>query len=176
MITVIRGPYCTGAVTPSGASPQVLAPQAQRREISWCSVPAPSSGASQTPAAAPHPPRARRPDRRRSQHTDRAHTATAHSDRRPTPTSTPGYPRCPPGLRPLLRRNDCGAGLTNGESADGGFDELRLFAPTAASTPQPRPAAPRPSPAAPRSPRQAPHRTDDQQAPHHDRKPRPEIN
>jgi len=26
-----------------------------------------------------------------------------------------------------LRRNDFGAGLTNGESDDGGFDELRLF-------------------------------------------------
>jgi hypothetical protein len=36
----------------------------------------------------------------------------------------PGCPGCPPGRRPLLRRNDFGAGLVNGESVDGGFDEL----------------------------------------------------
>jgi hypothetical protein len=35
---VIRGPYCTGAVTPSGAAAQVVAPQAQRRAMSWCST------------------------------------------------------------------------------------------------------------------------------------------
>ena len=34
MIAVIRGPYCTGAVTPAGAVPQVVVPQAQRRAIS----------------------------------------------------------------------------------------------------------------------------------------------
>jgi hypothetical protein len=28
-----------------------------------------------------------------------------------------------------LRRNDFGAGLVNGESDDGGFDEFRLFCP-----------------------------------------------
>jgi hypothetical protein len=33
MIAVIRGPYCTGAVTPSGATPQVLTPHAHRRVI-----------------------------------------------------------------------------------------------------------------------------------------------
>jgi hypothetical protein len=38
MIAVIRGPYCTGAVTHSGAPPHVVAAQAQRREMSWCSV------------------------------------------------------------------------------------------------------------------------------------------
>jgi hypothetical protein len=36
----------------------------------------------------------------------------------------PGCPGCPPGLRPLLCRNDFGAGLANGESVDGGFDEF----------------------------------------------------
>ena len=39
----------------------------------------------------------------------------------------PGCPGCPPGLRPLLRRNDFGAGFTNGESDDGGIDEFWLF-------------------------------------------------
>ena len=33
-----RGPYCTGALTPSGARPVVTLPQAHLREISRCSV------------------------------------------------------------------------------------------------------------------------------------------
>jgi hypothetical protein len=33
-----RGPYCTGAATPSGARPQVTVPHAHRRPISRCSV------------------------------------------------------------------------------------------------------------------------------------------
>jgi hypothetical protein len=32
-------------------------------------------------------------------------------------------------LRPLLERSDFGAGLANGESDPGGFDEFRLFCP-----------------------------------------------
>lgn len=43
------------------------------------------------------------------------------------PVSTPGWPGCPPGFLPLRRRSDLGAGLANGESDDGGFDELRLL-------------------------------------------------
>jgi hypothetical protein len=43
--------------------------------------------------------------------------------------SRPGCPCCPPGLRPLLRRNDFSAGLANGEFAVGGFDEFREFCP-----------------------------------------------
>ena len=42
----------------------------------------------------------------------------------------PGCPGWPPGLRPLLRRNDFGAGLVNGESVDGGFDEFCEFCPS----------------------------------------------
>ena len=42
----------------------------------------------------------------------------------------PRMPRLPPGLRPLLRRNDFGAGLVNGESVDGGFDEFCEFCPS----------------------------------------------
>jgi hypothetical protein len=34
MIAVIRGPYCTGAATPSGAVPQVVVPHPQRRVMS----------------------------------------------------------------------------------------------------------------------------------------------
>jgi hypothetical protein len=50
-----------------------------------------------------------------------------HRVRQPAPTSPPDGPCCPPGLRPLLRRNDFGSGLTNGESDDGDLDEFRLF-------------------------------------------------
>ena len=34
----IRGPYCTGALTPAGAFPAVIIPHAQRRERIRCSV------------------------------------------------------------------------------------------------------------------------------------------
>lgn len=34
MRAVIRGPYCIAALTPWGALPHVVAPQAQRREMS----------------------------------------------------------------------------------------------------------------------------------------------
>jgi hypothetical protein len=44
-----------------------------------------------------------------------------------TRTVDPGCPSCPPGFRPLLRRNDFGPGLTNGESDIGGLDEFWLF-------------------------------------------------
>src|SRR5436305_8386766 len=37
-MAVIRGPYCTGALTPAGTAAQVVIPQAQRRAMSWCSV------------------------------------------------------------------------------------------------------------------------------------------
>jgi hypothetical protein len=33
-IAVIRGPYCTGALTPCGAVPQILVPHVQRRVMS----------------------------------------------------------------------------------------------------------------------------------------------
>ena len=35
---MIRGPYCTGAVTPCGAAAPVVVPHPQRREMSWCST------------------------------------------------------------------------------------------------------------------------------------------
>jgi hypothetical protein len=39
----------------------------------------------------------------------------------------PQMPLLPTWLRPLLRRNDVGSGLTNGKSDDGDLDEFRLF-------------------------------------------------
>src|SRR5882757_1428243 len=88
MTAVIRGPYCTGAVTPSGAVPHVVVPHEHRRVTSWCSrPPAPISAAGRTPAAAQYPPQARPPDPHRSPRTDPAHAAAARPDRRPTPAS-----------------------------------------------------------------------------------------
>jgi hypothetical protein len=126
---VIRGPYCTGAVTPCGAVPHVVIPQAQRRATSWCSVTRtviggrsntcrrciPTSGASAR--SAPQPVHGPGSCRSRSS----GLSTSANVD--------PGCPGCPPGLRPLLRRSDFGAGLANGESDDGGFDEFREFCP-----------------------------------------------
>ena len=129
MIAVIRGPYCTGALTPSGAAPQVLAPQRQRRVMSWCSVTCtviggrsntcrrsiPTSGAVARSAPQPvHGPGSRR---RRS-----FGSATSTN-------VEPGCPGRPPGRRPLLPRSDFGVGLTNAESDDGGFEELRELMP-----------------------------------------------
>jgi hypothetical protein len=96
----------------------------------------------------------------------------------------PGCPGCPPGLRPLLPRNGLGAGLSNGESDDGGFDEFCEFNPAAASAQRPRPAtAPTPpaaqhsAPAAQHSPPRARRMNAvNQQAPHHDSQPLAKIN
>src|SRR5882757_1389389 len=124
MIAVTWGPYCAGAVTPSGATPQVVVPHAQRRAMSWCSVTRtviggrsntwrrsiPTSGASAR--LAPQPVHGPGSCRFRSF----GLSTSANVE--------PGWPGCPPGLRPLLRRNDFGAGLVNGESDDGGLEEL----------------------------------------------------
>src|SRR3954447_6284098 len=64
MIAVIRGPYCTGALTPCGALPQLMAPHAQRRAINWCSTTRTVIGgrsntwrrSKPTPGAPPKPP------------------------------------------------------------------------------------------------------------------------
>lgn len=130
MLAVILGPYRTGAVTPSGAVPQVVAPQPQRRAISWCSVTCtvsggrsntcrrcmPTSGASRR--SAPQPVHRSGSCRFRSP----GSSTSANVD--------PGCPGWPPRRRPLFRRSDLGAGWTNGESDDGGFEEFRLFCPS----------------------------------------------
>ncbi len=117
---MIRGPYCTGAVTPAGAVPHVVVPHEQRRAMSSCSATRtdiggrsntcrrciPTSGASAR--SAPQP--AHDPGSYRNRSSGSATNASVE----------PGCPDCPPGLRPLLRRNDFGAGLVNGESTDGG--------------------------------------------------------
>jgi hypothetical protein len=130
MIAVIRGPYSHRRGHPSGAAPQVVVPQLQRRAMSWCSVTRtviggksntcrrsiPASGASDK--SAPHPVHG-------------PGSCRFHSFGLSTSASVaPGCPGCPPGVFPLLRRSDLGAGLANGESDDGGLDEFRLFCPS----------------------------------------------
>ena len=121
---MIRGPYWTGAVTPSGAAAPVVAPQPQRRATNWCSVTRTAIGGSsntcrRSTAASGHPARSwpHPPQRLGSCRSTSSGSATMDS-------VDPGCPGCPPGLRPLLCRNDFGAGLANGESVDGGFDEF----------------------------------------------------
>ncbi|SHL54816.1 hypothetical protein SAMN05443637_1441 [Pseudonocardia thermophila] len=124
-----RGPYCTGALTPAGAAPQMVTPHPQRRAMSWCSVTrtvsggrsntcrrsTPTSGASAR--SLPHP--AHGPGSCRTRSSGSATSARVD----------PGCPGCPPGCRPLRRRNERGADLANGESDDGGFEEFREFCP-----------------------------------------------
>src|SRR3954468_19673982 len=131
MIAVIRGPYCTGAVTPSGATPHVVAPQQQRRAISWCSVTRTVIGRSSNTRPPPLPPPVRGGSRnpcRRSIPTSGAsvrsaphpvhgpgRAAAAGADPRPEPASTPdapaGHPACAPLAAQRLRS---------------GFDERRV--------------------------------------------------
>src|SRR3954469_24826858 len=164
MIAVIPGPSCTGALPPCGPLPQLVAPHVQRRAMSWCSTTRtviggrsntwgrsiPTSGADAR--SSPQPVHEPGSCRRRSF----GLSTNANVD--------PGCPACPPGLRPLGRRSDFGAGFVNGESDEGGFDELVEFIPNhpdrrarphpglplalvtlAASTPTPRPQQPLPA-------------------------------
>ena len=128
-----------------------------------------SAAAGRTPAAAPRPLAARPPGSHRSRHTDQAHAATSHADRRPAPTSNQDAPAA----RPACARSDAAtisaptwqtASPTTAASTSSASS-----APAGRSTQQSEPAAPQPSNEAPRSRRQAPDRTDaDHRAPHHD--------
>jgi hypothetical protein len=134
MIAVIRDPHCTGALTPSGAAPQVAGATAaaagdelvlghlrrHRQQIEHLPPLHPDVGCGcQVRAAA------------------RARTGLVPlplvrvSDQRSATSANlePGFPRCPPGRRPLSPRSDFGVGLTNGESDDGGFEEFRELMP-----------------------------------------------
>src|SRR5205085_344108 len=89
----------------------------------------------------------------------------------------PGWPCCPPGFRPLLLRNDLGAGLANGESDDGGLTNSDCSAPTVPATRQSQPEAALSARPALQPKQQAPHRTEaNQPAPHHDQRTEAEIN
>lgn len=124
---MIRGPYCTGALAPSGACAFVPQPQLQRTVSSRCPVVTGFTGGM--------PMTCRR---------STAVTGAFFRDfpqqehlagRRPTVLSgcsdssivAPGRPFGRPGFRPDFPRSDFGDGLA-GPSDDGGFDEFREFA------------------------------------------------
>jgi hypothetical protein len=128
----IRGPYCTGAATPAGASPAVTLPHPQQRDTIRCSVTSAviRSGRSTTwrfsvlVTAAPNKPA--------PQPTHRPGSCQTTSSGRPAISSVaPGCPFGRPGLRPVFLRSDFGAGLAS-PSADGGLEEFREFWPSRA--------------------------------------------
>jgi len=129
---VTRGPYCTGALTPVGAVPEVTAPHEQRRETIRCSVICArmSRGRSITcrrtvvvtgPPNSPFPQPAHRP----------GSWLTTSSGRPVISSVAPGCPFGRPGLRPDLPRSARGAGVAS-PSPDGGIDEFRGFLPSRA--------------------------------------------
>src|SRR6266545_1560226 len=120
-----RGPYCTGASTPAGASPRVRCPHTHSRSTSWCSVTSMRIGGRSNcwrrstavigRPVSEHPQPVHGPG---SCTTSCFGLATCRS-------VVPSWPCCPPGLRPVFLRNDLGfgAGLAN-PSDDGGLLEL----------------------------------------------------
>ncbi len=147
-------PRCAGDIT--------LRLMAQGRSNTWRRS-IPTCGASAR--LAPHPAHGPGSCRLRSP----ASSTSANVD--------PGCPGCPPGLRPLRRRSDFGAGLVTASPTPGASTSSGCSGPTAAATRQPQPRTARSArPAAPREQR-APHRTDDdRQTPRHDRHYDLEIN
>ena len=120
-----RGPYCTGALMPSGHRPVCTAPQLQWARIKMCSVTlARSSGSSKT---------------WRFSTTSKSVSAKWQAEQTlsllcvmTTSTSVlwlrvePVWPGCPPDFLPLLPRSDFGAGLVR-PSVPGGLLEFLLF-------------------------------------------------
>src|SRR5579859_6005666 len=120
---MIRGPYWTGAFTPSGARAFVSQPQPHFTVSSWCSVvTAFTGGMSMTCRRStavtgaffrdfPQQPRLA------------GRCRTFLSGCSDSSIVAPGWPFGLPGLRPDLPRSDFGDGLAR-PSDDGGFDEL----------------------------------------------------
>ena len=124
---MIRGPYCTGALTPSGAAAFVSQPQPHFRVSIWCSVvTAFTGGISMTCLRSTAVTSAFRRDFPQRPHfAGRCRTfLSGCSD---SSIVTPGWPFGLPGLRPALPRSDFGDGFA-GPSDDGGLLELREFA------------------------------------------------
>ena len=93
---MIRGPYWTGAVTPSGAAAPVVAPQPQRRATNWCSVTRTAIGGSSNTAAAPPRLRDTPPGRGRTRRSVSARAAPPRLGRRPWTASTRDAPAAHP--------------------------------------------------------------------------------
>ena len=152
---MIRGPYCTGAVTPSGASAFVSRPQPHSRVSIRCSVVfAFTGGMSMTwrrSTAVASPPFRDFPQQ--------PHVAgrcrTLLSGWSVSSIVAPGWPFGRPGFRPDFPRSDLGAGFAS-PSDDGGFDEFREFDFTCAARSSTCACNAASDSAAPRSPSSAP--------------------
>ena len=129
MIAVSRGPYCTGALTPSGACALVAVPHPQRRLISWCSITRGRIGGRSNTCRCSRPTSGA-PTRSSPQPRQQPGSCAMTSSGTATGANVePGCPSCPPGLRAPRRRSERGAGLAN-PSELGGLEELREFCPS----------------------------------------------
>jgi hypothetical protein len=126
-VPMIRGPYCTGAFTPSGACAFVSQPHPHFRVSTWCSVvTAFTGGMSMTCLRSTAVTGALLRDFPQQPHFA-GRCRTFLSGWSVSSIVAPGWPSGLPGLRPDLPRSDFGAGLA-GPSDDGGFDEFRELA------------------------------------------------
>jgi hypothetical protein len=129
---MIRGPYCTGAVTSAGASAFVSCPQPHNSVSIWCSVVTVLTGGmsmtcrrSTAVTAArfrDFPQRPHRAGRCRSLLSGWSVSCIV----------APGWPFGRPGFRPDFPRSDFGDGFAR-PSDDGGFEEFREFEATRAA-------------------------------------------
>ena len=123
---MIRGPYCTGAVTPSGACAFVSQPHPHLTVSIWCSVvTALTGGMSMTCLRSTAVTGAFPRDFPQQPHFA-GRCLTFLSGCSDSSIVAPGWPFGRPGLRPDLPRSDFGDGFA-GPSDDGGFDEFREF-------------------------------------------------
>ena len=123
---MIRGPYWTGAVTPSGACAFVSQPQPHFTVSIWCSVvTAFTGGMSMTCLRSTAVTGAFLRDFPQQPHLA-GRCFTVLSGWSVSCIVAPGWPFGRPGLRPDFPRSDFGAGFA-GPSDDGGFEEFREF-------------------------------------------------
>ena len=141
-MAAIRGPYCTGAFTPSGNAARVTRPQAlQRQACAWCSVTSGGGGGGRSNTC-----------RRRGSPSlslaDSDAPQSAHCNGKwvsmrsgvsASRSVAPLWPGCPPGRLPdrprwLRVRFRFRAGRLAGPSLDGGLPLLLLSRPTRRSS------------------------------------------
>jgi hypothetical protein len=121
---MIRGPYCTGAVTPSGACAFVSHPHPHSSVSSWCSVVlARTGGMPITWRRSTAVTAARFRDFPQQPHRA-GRCRTVLSGFSLSCIVAPGCPFGRPGLRPDFPRSDFGLGFAS-PSDDGGLDEFR---------------------------------------------------
>ena len=129
---MIRGPYCTGAVTPSGACAFVSQPHPHFTVSIWCSVvTAFTGGMSMTCLRSTAVTGAFFRDFPQQEHLA-GRCFTVLSGCSVSSIVAPGWPFGLPGLRPDFPRSDFGAGLAS-PSDDGGLLEFREFVFTCAA-------------------------------------------